>query len=279
MNTGVMDAHNLAWKLGMLCKGVAKPGLLDTYDQERRENALRAVATSARYLRFVGNCTFQNIDGSETEKDPEDFQLVVSPGEDPHIAYFKKFAKENGRFLIGLDVDYRSNAINHDVDPLVTGVRSGYRAPDPKVALSRSVSARLYDAFGGLDQFTILVFASNLIGVIEPKLRALDTYLASPKSFYNSYGTHDLFKVVVVVRATPSQSESRIKAFPFLSKQRVVYDDQLPPGIFGADAHSIYGVDHKLGAVVAVRPDTWVGTATTIDNVANLESYFSTFLQ
>ena len=35
MNTGIMDAHNLAWKLALLCKGIAKPGLLDTYDLER----------------------------------------------------------------------------------------------------------------------------------------------------------------------------------------------------------------------------------------------------
>jgi 2-polyprenyl-6-methoxyphenol hydroxylase-like FAD-dependent oxidoreductase len=35
-NTGVQDAHNLAWKLALTLDGVAGPGLLDTYDAERR---------------------------------------------------------------------------------------------------------------------------------------------------------------------------------------------------------------------------------------------------
>jgi hypothetical protein len=34
-NTGVQDAHNLAWKLALTLAGVAGPGLLDAYDAER----------------------------------------------------------------------------------------------------------------------------------------------------------------------------------------------------------------------------------------------------
>ncbi|MFE1753265.1 FAD-dependent oxidoreductase [Streptomyces anandii] len=35
-NTGVQDAHNLAWKLAAVLRGEAGPGLLDSYDPERR---------------------------------------------------------------------------------------------------------------------------------------------------------------------------------------------------------------------------------------------------
>ncbi|MEW1779568.1 FAD-dependent monooxygenase [Streptomyces sp. NPDC086777] len=44
-NTGIQDAHNLAWKLAAVLDGWAGPGLLDSYDAERRPVAL---ATSAR---------------------------------------------------------------------------------------------------------------------------------------------------------------------------------------------------------------------------------------
>ncbi|MDH2387895.1 FAD-dependent monooxygenase [Streptomyces sp. HNM0663] len=44
-NTGIQDAHNLAWKLAAVLDGSAGPGLLETYDAERRPVAL---ATSAR---------------------------------------------------------------------------------------------------------------------------------------------------------------------------------------------------------------------------------------
>src|SRR5919106_436070 len=35
-NTGIQDAHNLAWKLAMVIRGEASMGLLSTYDTERR---------------------------------------------------------------------------------------------------------------------------------------------------------------------------------------------------------------------------------------------------
>jgi hypothetical protein len=35
-NTGIHDAHNLAWKLAAVLRGGAGPRLLETYDQERR---------------------------------------------------------------------------------------------------------------------------------------------------------------------------------------------------------------------------------------------------
>ncbi|MEV7612658.1 FAD-dependent monooxygenase [Streptomyces sp. NPDC089799] len=44
-NTGIQDAHNLAWKLSAVLAGEAGPGLLDTYGEERRPVAL---ATSER---------------------------------------------------------------------------------------------------------------------------------------------------------------------------------------------------------------------------------------
>lgn len=43
MNTGIADAHNLAWKLALILAGRAGPGLLDTYEGERRPVALLAM--------------------------------------------------------------------------------------------------------------------------------------------------------------------------------------------------------------------------------------------
>jgi 2-polyprenyl-6-methoxyphenol hydroxylase-like FAD-dependent oxidoreductase len=51
-NTGIHDAHNLAWKLAAVLDGRAAPELLDTYDVERRPVA-RFIAEQA-YTRYVG---------------------------------------------------------------------------------------------------------------------------------------------------------------------------------------------------------------------------------
>ncbi len=39
MNTGIADAHNLCWKLGLVLSGKAGDALLDTYEQERKSVA------------------------------------------------------------------------------------------------------------------------------------------------------------------------------------------------------------------------------------------------
>ncbi len=50
-NTGVQDAHNIAWKLAMVLKGQAGPDLLATYEIERRPAA--AFTVEQAYSRYV----------------------------------------------------------------------------------------------------------------------------------------------------------------------------------------------------------------------------------
>ncbi|MEU5115509.1 FAD-dependent monooxygenase [Streptomyces longwoodensis] len=48
MNTGIQDAVNLAWKLAGVVRGAFEPGILDTYDTDRRLAAERIVLTTAK---------------------------------------------------------------------------------------------------------------------------------------------------------------------------------------------------------------------------------------
>ena len=48
MNTGIQDAYNLAWKLASVLKAQANGRILDTYNQERLENAKRLLQTTDR---------------------------------------------------------------------------------------------------------------------------------------------------------------------------------------------------------------------------------------
>ncbi len=50
-NTGIHDAHNLAWKLALVLKGEASPDLLSTYEPERRPASAFTVEQS--YSRYV----------------------------------------------------------------------------------------------------------------------------------------------------------------------------------------------------------------------------------
>ncbi len=50
-NTGIQDAHNLAWKLASVLQGTAGKGLLDTYDQERQPAGVQAIEQA--YNRYI----------------------------------------------------------------------------------------------------------------------------------------------------------------------------------------------------------------------------------
>ncbi|SBT42718.1 FAD-dependent monooxygenase [Micromonospora auratinigra] len=48
MNTGIQDAWNLAWKLALAVRGIAAPGLLDSYETERRPEGEEIVGRAVR---------------------------------------------------------------------------------------------------------------------------------------------------------------------------------------------------------------------------------------
>ena len=51
MNTGIQDAHNLAWKVALALSGDAAPGLTDSYDAERRPVGEEVVGRTVRSAR------------------------------------------------------------------------------------------------------------------------------------------------------------------------------------------------------------------------------------
>ncbi len=71
MNTGIQDAYNLAWKLGMVIGGRADPALLDSYDAERRPVAAEVVARTTEASINLGRPT-------QKPNRLEDTQLLVS---------------------------------------------------------------------------------------------------------------------------------------------------------------------------------------------------------
>ncbi|KAE8023641.1 hypothetical protein FH972_009316 [Carpinus fangiana] len=51
MNTGIQDAHNLAWKIASIVKGIAPSSLLETYETERKPIAIFNTALSVQNYR------------------------------------------------------------------------------------------------------------------------------------------------------------------------------------------------------------------------------------
>jgi 2-polyprenyl-6-methoxyphenol hydroxylase-like FAD-dependent oxidoreductase len=73
-NTGIHDAHNLAWKLALVLKGLAGPALLETYDTERRPASKFTVEQA--YTRYVTRSA-QYLGAKDYEPLANDFDIEL----------------------------------------------------------------------------------------------------------------------------------------------------------------------------------------------------------
>ncbi|MDQ3180734.1 MAG: FAD-dependent monooxygenase, partial [Acidobacteriota bacterium] len=55
MNTGIQDGYNLAWKIALVLNGKADAKILETYNDERLENAKNLLETTDRFFNLAAN--------------------------------------------------------------------------------------------------------------------------------------------------------------------------------------------------------------------------------
>ena len=108
-NTGIHDAHNLAWKLALVLKGVAGPELLDTYEVERKPVGKFTVEQA--YTRYVTR-TATYLGAKDFQPPANDFNIELG-----YLYRSPAIMAENGDGQEG-----------HD-DPRLTFGRPGSRAP------------------------------------------------------------------------------------------------------------------------------------------------------
>ncbi|MEV7022680.1 FAD-dependent monooxygenase [Kitasatospora sp. NPDC093558] len=135
MNTGIQDAHNLAWKLAATLRG-APDTLLDSYEAERLPVA-RAVlaATSAQHRALFA-------DGGALALADQFTNLTATTGGD----------------FTGLSITYRGGPLGQDLDD-ATAIRAGDRAPDAPCHTPDGPT-RLFHLFRG-PHFTLLRFTDT----------------------------------------------------------------------------------------------------------------------
>ncbi|HEY1966484.1 MAG TPA: FAD-dependent monooxygenase [Pseudonocardia sp.] len=147
MNTGIQDSVALAWRLALAVRDMAAPGLLDSYDAERRPIGEEVVSRTVRHARS----------GFEAD-DPETLML------------------REAQLLVAYP-DSTLNGEGAGVEALNGGPRPGERAPDCR-ELRRSAVAfplRLHELLSGLrpalllyaddtDQFADLAVAAAAAG-------------------------------------------------------------------------------------------------------------------
>ena len=97
MNTGIQDGYNLAWKMALVLKGKAEKKILETYNEERLENAKNLLKTTDRF-----------------------FNLIASP--DAFLAYFRTHI-----FPYIAGVAFSIDAVKKFVFPSISQIGINYR--------------------------------------------------------------------------------------------------------------------------------------------------------
>ncbi|KAF9151381.1 hypothetical protein BG015_006740 [Linnemannia schmuckeri] len=275
LNTGLQDAHNLAWKLAFVLNGLVKNEgeVLETY-REREAMADRAIDVSSKLLQ-------RNRDNRLIARMAMKVLFTVGP----LIAKcFKSFSFAPDVSM--LKVRYHENVLNrpHDSQPVpAADYQVGVRAQDgvisPIATTTSSItdekssvltSMRLHDLFIGLARFHILIFASdthlssataltlahNATNFVN-QWRAKYTYTST---LQDGYTDKDLFKFHFLITST-SASISTEKTIQSLSQRqigegKVFLDD-------GSMIHKKYGFEagrgSEEGGIVVLRPDSHIG--------------------
>ena len=281
LNASIMDAANLAWKIGLVSRNKARfDTLLPTYSAERRLHAVRIIKVSGRYLRFVCNADLSKATNMPDELKPMTLENEPSgEGVEKDLQFLAGFFKGNGPFLLGVDAPYESSVISpsfKEERQVAVNVRNGVRAPNPRVCFSTTQTGYLYDKMTGASTFHIVLFASSLRGPALENLRRFSAALG-PSGFYQRYGGSSTFNIVVVVDCMPFELEDILTKEGTEELRKLatfVYDDRAPD----ESAHSTWGIDRKGGGVAVVRPDLWVGVTAGLGDVETIERYFSGFL-
>jgi hypothetical protein len=150
MNSGIQDAYNLGWKLGLVLDGRCPPGLLDTYDEERLPIAAWLLDITSERTKAV-------------------LQAVEEPGGGVDAVV----TSETSQLRLG----YRWGRLSRNAAGRSHGVQAGDRAPDaPCRDPVTGARTRLFDLFRGPH--------STVLGIGErcaAALAGIETDLVTPR--------------------------------------------------------------------------------------------------
>ncbi|KAG1848096.1 FAD binding domain-containing protein [Suillus subalutaceus] len=265
MNASINDSHNLAWKIAQVVRGWADMPLLSTYESERRNFALDLIAFDKMWSTlFCGKpLTKHNNDGVS----PEDF--------------LKTFQTD---FTSGIGIQYQpSVAVDHRNQELASGLVLGKCVPPCK--FMRAADAwpfELQDLLPSDFLFKLLVFTGDFSDPLQQaRVESMVTDMQKPESFLNRYATHGNSRFDIITISKDRKETFNIFRLPTLLRShwsKVFIDDTDPTDTFGGEGYSYYGVGPE-GALVAVRPDGYVGAIAPLDHVGDLDAYFASFMK
>lgn len=148
MNTGIQDSYNLAWKMAYVLKGLADPKLLDSYNEERLENAQRLLETTDRMFQLgAGSEWFISL-----------LRTAVMPAVAGFLLSFDMVKRNLFPLLSQIGIQYRDCALSEHQGDNKFEVKAGDRMPYLLVE-----GANLYDRLRA-PKFHLITFTDGKSG-------------------------------------------------------------------------------------------------------------------
>lgn len=155
MNTGIQDAYNLGWKLGLVARGVVPSWVLDTYHAERQPVGARLLRVTDRFFAVLAGGGRLGL-----------AMRRVMPALAVRIIGWPVVGRRIARFVSQTGIRYRESPLTtegHGSARLPRHApRAGDRAPDVELGPGRRIS----DLLRG-PQHTLLLFGSRSTALIE----------------------------------------------------------------------------------------------------------------
>jgi 2-polyprenyl-6-methoxyphenol hydroxylase-like FAD-dependent oxidoreductase len=142
MNTGIQDAWNLGWKLGLVARGVARDRLLDTYEAERWP--------VGQFLLRYTDRLFSTFTRAMSGRPLATWaRRVVVPHVIPHVFGSRRVRRTAFAFVSELGIRYRKSPAVAEGEPRQqTGPRAGDRLPDAEILVNNRATY-LQEALAG----------------------------------------------------------------------------------------------------------------------------------
>jgi phenol 2-monooxygenase (NADPH) len=230
--------------------------------------------------------------------------------------YYSALQKFGG-FIIGTDINYAPSSITSPAgQPVASTLVVGQRLT-PQIIL-RAADARpfeIQDLCPSDNRFKILLFLGDLKNSKQAqRVSKLAADMSAQEGFLSKFGRcsgqntgkWDVFDVLAIctwkkesfnyLDVPPffrSHWSKYVTFFPFVSLpnlsyfllteehfscDRVYVDDAYSSLTQGGKAYSSYGIDPGAGAIAVVRPDGYIGAVAALENVSEIDTYFSAFM-
>jgi 2-polyprenyl-6-methoxyphenol hydroxylase-like FAD-dependent oxidoreductase len=159
MNTGIQDAHNLAWKLALVHTGKARGRLLDSYEQERHavgQAILRATDVATKVITLK-NAVARSV-RNEVARFMSSFELVqrkaAESAAELNVSYeASPIVREDSTGMLQARIGTAAGGETPTlaaVRDFEAGPKPGSRAPDGKITLDgKSGAKRLLEVVDG----------------------------------------------------------------------------------------------------------------------------------